>query len=1063
MDFLCFQNGVIKNSFYRNDDTDGEDGGSTHRKWRRHRYEAISSSAPVYTRNLLSKDKMPFQCSPAAVHFTDYDVGTEHKILVALTNTARVPRTFRVMPILSRCANVVSVEYVLPPKISPGLSWNVTVKYRPRDLDDISTSIYVKTDLGYFAVPVTSSKKVFAFSVEPKKVNFGTVIVGEKRAKKITLRNDGAMPGTVIVGGDFKSLLGQRHINPVDGREMNFFRISPQQFKIEIPPFSVSQIVLSFAPLNPIEIESEITFTEKTDSQLAHAIPIKGSSTDLPVFLRTGKLDFGACFYGERYWDEVSVVNRANVAAVAEFKVPTSLLDALDVLPSSVCIQAGEEYTVRVLFTPLKDLPKDFGALIKCVVQDQALPLTLSIEAILSCRAPRLLLSSFYIGTIPMETVQSVQVPVTNESSVLQLVGFDNLPGWVTATPEVLTLVPYERASFTLQMAAPQEGRFSQRIRLTNEFGDTQQILLSGQGTRPPIALSARTLLLPPCNIGRSVSATTVLSNTSGALIQFRFFVPPTFFRVSPNAGVLQPGESVVTAIIFHAPMEVEQEEPLQLTASPHRPAKPKKDLSAALISEAPPPRQSVYDDWESGSVEGLWSKHKQFRIQCRLNGTDDDCASIAVRCCAVRPSVMLYEVEKALSTPLGKQQKPIENDTRQNLTKTSAIADRGENSAALPSYKGEVLMEFGSVPIHHTSICSCRVSNTGDEPCMIRAPPPNPFSSFSVMSVAFDEVAPHNVAEIPVSFHPRRYGKFNELIKVEMTMLDGGAAFVFLNVQGSCSSTQLIVTPAETVSQQDVASIESVQYVAFNCTRSTESTRKAVNFHNVGLFPLDILIHSCTAKDERMETGDTAADCDPRGILPFLVHPRTFTLQPNTKQSVDVVFAPSDSGVYSKRLIISASGENSELVLEGRSVSGGIYCFLPISDAKTGKPIAVSFEGDMGCRPDYPVSIPFEAEDNKTLIIGNLLKGLSVEYEVQNWEQTRALETPPEWSATPLSQVIESGKEVQLSVRRSLLEEGEGMVPRISSPFPFRFTIVLRGDGAGMPSYRVLYVVCTD
>ncbi|AYU77983.1 Flagellar-associated PapD-like, putative [Leishmania donovani] len=1065
MDFLSFDNGVIKNPFYRKDVVDGDGGYSTHRKWNRQPRDAINSATPAYTRDLLSEDKTPFQCNPAAVCFADYDVGIEHKIVVAFTNTATVPKTFRVMPILPRYANVVSVEYTVPPRISPGLSWNVTVKYRPCDVSDISTAIYVKTDEGYFAVPLTSSKKAFVFSVEPRSVSFGTVIVGEKRAKVITLRNSGAMPGTVIVGGDFKSLLEQKHTNPVDGKQMSCFRISPQQYKIEIPSFSKSLIVLSFAPLNPTQINSEITFTEKNSSQLPHAISITGSSTNLPVFLTTGKLEFGACFYGERYWDEVSVVNKANIAAVAEFQVPPSLVGALAVSPSRVCVQSGEEYSVRVVFTPSKDLPKDFSSVIKCVVQNQILPLTLNVDGVLSHRAPCLPSTAFDIGTIPLQTMRSVQVPVTNESSVKQLVGFDNLPPWVVVTPEVLALVPFETASFTLKMEAPQEGRFSHRLKLINEFGDTQHISVSGQGTRPPLALSARTLLLPPCNIGRSVFATTVLSNTSGKLIQFRFFVPRFFFKVSPNAGFLQPGESVVVAIFFHAPMEYEYVESPQPAAPPHR-ARPKKDVSIGFVSDAPPPqKQSMYDDWESGSEKELWSRHKQFRIQCCLNGLDDECCFIVVRCCAVRPSARIEEAEKAPSTLPTKQQKPTESDARRVSVKGFVVADRDENVAKSQSYKGEVFIEFGKVPIHHASIRSCKVHNTGDAPFMIRAPPLNPFSSFSILAVAFDEVPPHTEAEIHFSFHPDAYGKFNELIKVELAMPDDTVAFVFVNMQGTCSPTQLTITPAESVLQQDASSIVSVEHLAFDCTQKSESTRKGLSFHNVGSFSLEILITSYTEEGENAHNVSNAVLFDPSDILPFLVHPRAFTLQPNTKQIVDVVFAPSDAGVYSKRLSIAASGETRELALEGRSVSGGIYCFVPISDVKTGRSTAVSFEGGIGCQPDYPVSLSFAEEESKILILGNLLKGLSVEYSAQNWEQTRPLEMSPEWSVTPLSQVIASGKEARLSVHRSFAEdeEGEGVLCGINSLFPFRFTVVLRGEGAELLAYRTLYVVCTD
>ncbi|GET87765.1 hypothetical protein, conserved [Leishmania tarentolae] len=1064
MDFLSFENGVIKNPFYRKDVADGDRGYVTHRKWNRQTRDAINNATPAYTLNLLSKDKIPFQCSPAAVCFADYDVGIEQKIIVTFTNTATAPKTFRVMPILSRYANVVRVEYTVPPRISPGLSWNIIVHYRPRDVSDISTAIYIKTDEGYFAVPVTSSKKAFVFSVEPRSVGFGTVTVGEKRSRVITLRNSGALPGTVIVGGDFKSLLEQKHTNPVDGKKMSFFRISPQQYKIEIPSFSTSQIVLSFAPLNLTQINSEITFTEKNGSQLPHAIPITGNSTNLPVFLTTGKIGFGACFYGERYWDEVSVVNKANIAAVAEFEVPLSLSGALVISPSRVCVQSGEEYSVRVVFTPSKNLPKDFSSVIKCVVQNQVLPLTLTVDGVLSHRAPYLSSTAFDIGTIPLQAMQAVQVPVTNESSVKQLVGFDSLPPWVVANPAVLALVPYESATFTLKVEAPQEGRFSHRLKLINEFGDTQYICLSGQGARPSVAMSARTLLFPPCSIGHSVSATTVLSNTSGKLIQFSFLIPCSFFRVSPSTGVLQPGESVVVAIFFHAPMEFEYVESPQPAAPLHRP-KLKRDNAIGIVSDPQlPQKQFMYNDWESGSEKELWSRHKQFRIQCCFNGLDDECCFIVVRCCAVKPSVRIEEAEKSPGTLSAKQQKPTENDPRQVSVKGSVAADRDEDSVMPQTYKGEVLIEFGKVPIHHTSIRSCKVHNTGEAPFIIRAPPLNAFSSFSMLSVAFDEVPQHTQAELHFSFHPYTYGKFSEVIKVELAMSDGSVAFVFVNVQGTCSPTQLCISPVESGLQQDSSSIVTAEHMTFDCTQKGESTRKSLSFHNVGSFALDVVITSCKDEGERLYTGSNAVLFDPIDLLPFLVHPREFTLQPNMKQVVNVVFAPPDAGVYSKRLSITASGEAREVALEGRSVSCGIYCFVPILDVKTGKPIAISFEGGVGCRPEYPVSLPFAEEEGKTLILGNLLKGLNLEYNVQNWEQTRSLELPPEWSVTPLSKIIASGKEARLSVHRSFPEEeSESALCGIQSRFPFRFTVVLRGEGAEMLPYRTLYVVCTD
>lgn len=1067
MDFLAFDNGVIKNPHYRKDVSDVDATNGAQRKWRRQPREALGSATLAYTRNLLRKDEAPFQCTPAAICFANYDVGAEQRIVVAFINTSTVPKTFRLMPILPRFANVLSFEYTVPPRISPGLSWSVTVKYCPRTLMDITTALYVKTDEGVFAVPLTSSQKAFTFSVEPEKVDFGTVIVGEKRAKRITLRNSGALPGTVLVGGDFKPLLEQKHTNPVDGKLVRFFRIAPQQHKIEIAPFSFSEILVHFTPFNPCVFDQVITFTEKGGAATVHTIPITGCSTDLPVFLTNSKLSFGACFYGEKYWDEVSLVNKANIAAVAEFQVPGELSDALVICPKQVCVQSGEEYSVRVVFTPAADLPKDFSLSIKCVVQDQTLPLTLTVEGVLSRRAPSLATSTFDVGAISLQTMHTVVVPVTNEASVIQLVGFESLPPWVTVAPEVLALAPCETANFTLKMEAPQEGRFSQRLKLVNEYGDMQPIFLSGQGTRPSVAISSRTLLLPPCNVGRSVSATIVISNTSFKPSQFSFRVPNASFTVSPSTGVLQPSESVVVAITFNAPLEYEIVETPQAAVPAQRQSKSKRDPTITVVAEVPAPqKRSMYEDWESCSEKGLWSRHKQFRLQCSINNAEDESTSLVVRCCAVRPPVCIEETVKKPSTPPARKQKGVEPEGRALASaKSSVLTDPDGAGAPDQVYNGEVRMDFGKLPIHHHAVQTCKVRNTGLVPCTVRAPPTNPFSSFSLMCVPFDGVPPNAEAEIPISFHPHVYGKFGEVMQLELLMRDGSAAFVYMHVQGVCSPTQLTISLADSGAQADPSSQATLRHVLFETTRKNESTRRSLNFHNVGSFPLDVVISSLSDAEEKKSTGSSTLRFDPADTAPFLVHPRVFVLQPNTKQIVDVVFAPSDAGVFLRRLNIAASGESSELAVEGRSVGGGVYSFIPIPDPRSGKPTAVCFEGEIGCRPDYPVSLAFAEDETKTIVIGNLLKTSAVEFEIQNWEQTRSLEVPPEWSVLPVSQSVASCKETRLTVQHSFPASDDtssaGVVA--SSLFPFRFTVVLKGEGAaGLPS-RVLYVVCTD
>lgn len=1061
MEFISFENGMLKYAGYRDDGDSLASAQTTQRRRKRQIFDNVNLIAPSYTQNLLSPDAAPFTCTPEKVCFVNYDVGKEYSFTVSFLNRTTVPKTFRVMPILPKFANALQFEYDVPPRISPGLSWDVVLRFRPRENIDFSTALYVKTEEGYLALPISTSRKSFVFSVQPKSVDFGTVVVGEEQTRHITLRNKGALSGTVVVGGSFKSLLELKHTNPVSNKKLSFFKIFPQQYKIEVPPFSTFDVAVHFAPLCPVKIDTDITLTDKSSAREVFTVPITGVSTELPVYLTNSKLDFGACFFNEQYWDEVTIVNRTNITAIADFRVPAALSAVVSVSPARVNVQPGEQYTVQVSIITSKKMLRNFASTVECAVRGQTLPLPLNITATLSERCPQIATTAFDLGKVTLNTSHLVEIPVTNEAGVVQLVGFEILPPWITASPEVVEMVPHETAIFRLTVEPPQKGRFSQRLRVVNEFGDSQVVTISGQGCSAPFSMASRTLLLPPCNVGGCVSATTVLFNSSGQAGEFSFKVPSSCFKVSPNTGILQPGESIPIAVIFNAPVEYETVELSQQPVVFQRPPKSKKDtLSLAASESITFQKRAMYDDWEAGDGEVGWSRHRQFRLKCDINGDGDDSFFFTVRCCATKPLVAIEESDSASKAVAAETQAESSSSARQNGRKAVVAADTVEQVEADPRPTFETFIDYGKVPIHCVSLRQCMIANRDTEHFFVRAPPISPLAAFSVLSYPFNGVARQCTSSVSVAFHPRKYGRFNEVLEFELEAKSGSRTKIRIRVQGACSPTQLTISMADsnTSAEKDVS--ESLSRLLFSCTQKNDSVRKCLNFLNVGTSPLAVVIKDTTAAADALRAAGSVERS-------FLVHPRIFTVQPNSKQSVTVVFAPTDEGLHSQRLSIVASGENREVALDGRCVKGAVYALVPHTSPRDGRVVALSFLEDVGCRPEYPVSLTFEENEVKTVVIGSVVNGPSGEYELQNWEQARPLAAHANWIITPLAQVIGSGKETRLSIQRVVSDGKEarssGSASSGGALFPLRFTVVLKGEAANVSPRRAIYVVCTS
>lgn len=1054
MEFLAFGDGTIRDERYRVITGSGVDL-PVQLAPRRENKQANSRHIQHHLDELVAGGSAPFAWKPKEVVFEEFTPGKDYIATVTLTNVTNSFMTFRVAAVSPLFSEALRVRYTVPPRLSPGLSWDLSVHFCPTSEDDFDTSIACRSDKGVFLIPIRARRKRPLLSVSHDQVNFGTVVIGKVKHRSFVVFNKGGETAKVRVAGSYRGIVEQRHVDPTTGKRKPFFTVSPMEYQIDIAPHSQIPFDVHFLPLEETDVECDIEFTEQGEAARLITVNVTGHSTRSPVYVASEDVHFSLCHYGETYCREVVLVNDSMVAVTAVPDIPEKLHGALRMSESELCIQAGSSFRVTMYFEPSPDLEAEVDATVAFTVKGQPLPATFRLCASLSHRTPTVNPVSLQYGRVFVNVQKVIPVAITNQSSLPQMMGFTSSPENVTVSPSVLQLLPGETSTCLIGVVPSRLGPFSTRLSLRNEFGDSQSISVAGYGVEPALKLAESSFRFPPCPLGQTVSASTVVLNTSTATRHFTFLVPGPCIGVAPSSGTLKPGERLPLVFRF-SPGEEDRALPppqqQQLDSEPEvtRVTKTQKQRSASRKAQAatvveqtflpPPPVHSDFDEWQGLDSE-RWSRHKTLVVRCVSNSsTDEETCFVSLRCTAVKPEVVGQLLLSAAKHQPEEEDGAVRGRASGKPAKKAVADAAGElNLLAASRPSSRLYVDFEEAIINHTKTQTCVLRNTGKESRVLQLRPVDPLSPFVVGTCLFDPVLPGDEVTFTIHFTPTEYGNYNDVIRFAAAESNDVEFFV----RGSCSRVDLLIGDEQNSAPSDKNG--SLHRVQFEPTRCGESAKTALPFFNNGSFPLEVYVQPTISAGAAHQT--------------FLIHPTVFSILPNAKTTVTVLFSPKGEGLHSQVFCVKAGGHKQCLTAEGRGCKSSVYVTPPAelapsmrgSDRTTGY-AALLHDVECGVTAAHPLQLHFGPGETKSITVGSVGGGPSIDCIVEGWDE--ALFSSAGWSASPMKLSVPSGGRGIVSVSHN---------PRTATSqhqaVPFcSFSLAIRSasDLANSPVYHI-------
>ncbi|NWY48902.1 CFA74 protein, partial [Sylvia atricapilla] len=134
-----------------------------------------------------------FHSKPSCIHFKDFDVGQTYKKKVVLTNASYSVNYCRLVGISEWLKDFISVHFDPPGKMSPGMSCEFLVTFKPMINEGLEGAVMFMDQTGSFSVPLKCTVKTCILALDKELIDFGSLVVGETISRTISLTNSGAL------------------------------------------------------------------------------------------------------------------------------------------------------------------------------------------------------------------------------------------------------------------------------------------------------------------------------------------------------------------------------------------------------------------------------------------------------------------------------------------------------------------------------------------------------------------------------------------------------------------------------------------------------------------------------------------------------------------------------------------------------------------------------------------------------------------------------------------------------------------------------------------------------
>lgn len=147
-----------------------------------------------------------FISNPKIVEFKNYYLKKSYSKNIMLTNVSSLTSNIRLVEISNEIKDVCSLDFTPCPPLSPGMSANFKLTFRPTNADAIINGRLVfQTQSGLLEIPVKCCPPMIEPKLVTEELDFGREVLGETIIKNIKIINEGQLSGQFKLSRVFKS------------------------------------------------------------------------------------------------------------------------------------------------------------------------------------------------------------------------------------------------------------------------------------------------------------------------------------------------------------------------------------------------------------------------------------------------------------------------------------------------------------------------------------------------------------------------------------------------------------------------------------------------------------------------------------------------------------------------------------------------------------------------------------------------------------------------------------------------------------------------------------------
>ena len=306
---------------------------------------------------------VPFISKPEVIVFDDFEAGGVYTKKFTLTNGSYSFNSFKELEMPKEIRSFVTLTYKMPGRMSAGLSVTLHVKFEPKTNEDIVSVLPFLAQTGKFSVPIRCTPKKAIPQMSAEEVDFGQVILGERRKKHFFVKNAGAIGFKYeIIPVAFTAFDGSgapTERDPGDAAsEVKFLNSSGA-----VEGYSQQSIPVVYEPAAhgsfTMDCEVVITFSSGDVENTSMPLRVKGTALQVPIFVGSPIVDFRCCMYDKLYRSTFEVKNRGTIAMKVSVPKSVELGDAVAFHPDMGFVQGSKEgnpgsFPIQVKFRPTK-------------------------------------------------------------------------------------------------------------------------------------------------------------------------------------------------------------------------------------------------------------------------------------------------------------------------------------------------------------------------------------------------------------------------------------------------------------------------------------------------------------------------------------------------------------------------------------------------------------------------------------------------------------------------------------------------------------------------------------